>query len=126
MANTLTAVLPTIYEALDVVSRELVGFIPAVTRNSSAERAAVSQNITYPVVPSITTENITPGASPASSGDQTIGSLTMTISKSKAAPIRWTGEEQRSLSVGDRPQIGNILRDPVSYTHLPLPTKRIV
>lgn len=111
MANTLTAVLPTIYEALDVVSRELVGFIPAVTRNSSAERAAVSQNITYPVVPSITTENITPGASPASSGDQTIGSLTMTISKSKAAPIRWTGEEQRSLSVGDRPQIGNILRD---------------
>jgi hypothetical protein len=111
MANTLTAVLPTIYEALDVVSRELVGFIPAVTRNTSAERAAVSQNITYPVVPSITTENITPGASPASSGDQTIGSLTMTISKSKAAPIRWTGEEQRSLSVGDRPQIGNILRD---------------
>lgn len=111
MPNTLTAVLPTIYEALDVVSRELVGFIPAVTRNSSAERAAVSQNITYPVVPSITTENITPGASPASSGDQTIGSLTMTISKSKAAPIRWTGEEQRSLSVGDRPQIGNILRD---------------
>jgi hypothetical protein len=111
MPNTLTAVLPTIYEALDVVSRELVGFIPAVTRNSSAERAAVAQNITYPVVPSIVTENITPGANPASSGDQTIGSLTMTISKSKAAPIRWTGEEQRSLSVGDRPQIGNILRD---------------
>lgn len=111
MPNTLTAVLPTIYEALDVVSRELVGFIPAVTRNSTAERAAVSQNITYPVVPSIVTENITPGVSPASSGDQTIGSLTMTISKSKAAPIRWTGEEQRSLSVGDRPQLGNILRD---------------
>jgi hypothetical protein len=111
MPNTLTAVLPTIYEALDVVSRELVGFIPAVTRNSTAERAAVSQSITYPVVPTIVTENITPGVSPASSGDQTIGSLTMTISKSKAAPIRWTGEEQRSLSVGDRPQLGNILRD---------------
>ena len=29
MANTLTAVLPIIYEAMDVVSRERVGFISA-------------------------------------------------------------------------------------------------
>src|ERR1041385_3126344 len=111
MANTLTAVLPVIYEALDVVSRELVGFIPAVTRNSSLERAAKDQVITYPVVPTITGENITPGATPADSGDQTIGSGTITISKSRAFPIRWSGEEQKSLGNGDTPQLRNIIRD---------------
>lgn len=111
MANTLTAILPTVYEALDVVSRELVGFIPAVTRNSSAERAAKDQNITYHVVPAITAEDVTPGATPADSGDQTIGAQTMTISKSRVAPVRWTGEEQLSLRNGDRPQGQNIIRD---------------
>lgn len=111
MANTLTAILPTIYEALDVVSRELIGFIPAVTRNSSAERAALNQNITYPVVPAIALENVTPGNVPADSGDQTIGAATMTIANSKVAPIRWTGEEQQSLRNGDRAQGQNIMRD---------------
>lgn len=111
MANTLTAVLPIIYEAMDVVSRELIGFIPAVTRNSSAERAGVGQTITYPVVPAAALEDITPGQLPAASGSQTIGSGTMTISRSKAYPILWNGEEQRSLSNGDTPQLRNIMRD---------------
>ena len=111
MANTLTAILPVIYDGMDIVSRELVGFINAVTRNSSSARAAKDQTITYPIVPAISGEDITPGATPADSGDQTMGSGSMTISKSRAFPIRWSGEEQQALRVGDNPQLQNVLRD---------------
>ena len=90
-------VIPIIYQALDVVSRELVGFIPAVSRDSTAERAAKDQTVRSHVVPAITTEDITPGDTPADSGDVDIDSVELTISKAKAAPVRWTAEEQRGV-----------------------------
>lgn len=95
MANTLTNLIPSMYASLDIVSRELVGFIPAVTRNSSAEQAAKDQTITYPVAPASTASDITPGLYAADEGDQVIGTDTLTISKSRKVPIRWNGEEQR-------------------------------
>jgi hypothetical protein len=97
VANTITSLTPTIYEALDVVSRELVGFIPAVTRNSSAERAALNQSILVPITPTATAADNTPAVSAPNTGDQTIGNVSMTIDKSKHIPIRWNGEEQRGL-----------------------------
>lgn len=96
MANTLSGLVPTMYEALDIVARELVGFIPAVTHNSSAERAALNQAITIPIVQSQSAVDITPGVTSPDSGDQTIGNTTMTITKSKMIPVRWNGEQQRS------------------------------
>lgn len=111
MANTLSSILPTIYRAADVVSRELVGFIPAVFRNSEATRAAKDQSVTYPVVSSMAAADITPANVSASGTDRTIGSGTMTISKSRKVTFNWTGEEQRSLGVGDAPQYANVLQD---------------
>ena len=109
MANTLTNLIPVLFEGLDMVAREMVGFIPAVTKNSSAEGAAVGEVITYPIAPAATTGNITPGQVPPDDGDQTIGTDTMTISKSVYSPIRWTGEEQ--LGVKHTGQYNNIVRD---------------
>ena len=97
MSNTLTSLTPTIYEALDVVSRELIGFIPAVSRNSTAERAALNQTIMVPIAPATTLADNTPGLYAPNTGDQTVTNVTMTISRSKHAPIRWNGEEQRGL-----------------------------
>lgn len=108
-ANTITNLIPILYEALDVISRELVGFIPAVSRDSSAERAALNQVINIPIVPAIAGADITPGVTAPNDGDQTIGNTTMTISKSRYFPVRWNGEEQRAVGqTGTQP---NVIRD---------------
>ncbi len=61
--NTLTGLIPTIYTALDIVSREQVGFIPAVAKNAKADDAAKDQTVTAPVAPEAKTEDIVPGPS---------------------------------------------------------------
>jgi hypothetical protein len=109
MSNTITNLIPTLYDALDVVSREMVGFIPAVSRNSAAERVAVNQTVNIPIVPAITAGDITPGATPPDDGDATIGNTTMTISKSRYAPVRWSGEEQKAVTATGLMNI--VLRD---------------
>ena len=100
MANTLTGLIPGLYNSLNVVSRELVGLIPSVTVDMSSERAAKDQTITNPIAPESTAADITPGQLPPNTGDQTIGNSSLTISKSRAVPIRWNGEEQRGVNTG--------------------------
>jgi len=93
MANTLTNLIPTMYAALNVVSRELVGFIPAVSRNSMVERAALDQEVLVPVAGIGTSADNTPGVTPPDTGDQTVGNVGVKITKSKHIPIRWNGEQ---------------------------------
>lgn len=101
MANTLTNLIPDIYATLDMVSRELVGFIPSVARDSSADRVAINQTLRIPISPSNAAGgNITPAMSLPSAADQTIANTTLTISKQRFFPFSWTGEEQRSVNAG--------------------------
>lgn len=109
MSNTLTNLTPDLYERMDVVSRELVGLIPSVSRDSSPERAAVGQTIRSYVAPASSAASITPGQLPPNTGDQTVGNKTMTISKAYAVPVRWNGEEQKGMNTG--PGYQNILMD---------------
>ena len=97
MPNSITSLLPTLYDALDVVSREMVGFIPAVSRDVSDERAALGQQILVPITQAQAALDVTPGVIPPDTGDQTIGNVAMTITKSKYVPIRWNGEQQMGL-----------------------------
>ncbi len=109
MANTITNMIPIIYDALDIVSRELVGFIPACGRDSSADQVALNQTINIYIAPAATTGDVTPGTTAPDDGDQAFGNTTMTITKSKYSPVRWTGEEQ--LSVSKNPAAKQAVRD---------------
>jgi hypothetical protein len=109
MSNTLTNLIPDLYAAMDTVSRELAGFIPSVTLNASPARAALNQTIRSPLAPAATASDITPGVTPPNDGDQTIGNRSMTISKTRRVPVRWSGEE--ALGVDTGLGFGNLLRD---------------
>lgn len=100
MSTTLTSLIPDLYAGLDVVSRELVGFIPAVTMDPSSARAAINQQVRSPVAPAAVATDITPGVTPPDDGNQTIGNVAITISKARRVPIRWTGEQERQAGSG--------------------------
>lgn len=113
MANTLTGLIPTIYNAMDVVSRELVGLIPAVSSDMTFARAAKGQTVTSPVAPASTASDINPAVTPPNDGDQAIGSVSMTITKARRVPVRWNGEEKLGLD-NNGAQFNVIFRDQIA------------
>lgn len=99
-ANTLTRLIPDLYAGLDVVSRELVGFIPSVSRDSSAERAALNEPVVYHIAPAIAGVDIAPAMQVPEPADITVGNDFMVMDKARAFPFGFTGEEQRGLNNG--------------------------
>lgn len=101
MSNTLTDLYPDLYAALDIISRELVGLIPAVTLDATANRASLNQDIVIPIVPSSNSAvNITSAMSIPAAADQTIGNTKLSITKSRAVPFSWDGSEQNKMNSG--------------------------
>lgn len=100
MPNTLTGLIPDLYAGLDVVSRESVGFIPAVFRNSSAERAAVNEAVSYPITPAMASVSITPAMTVPEPTDRTIAVDNIKITKAKVVEFGFVGEEYRGLNNG--------------------------
>jgi len=97
MANTLTDLMGTIYKALDVVSRELVGFIPAVTVDfDTAERAAVGQDIKFLAASEVSAGDTTPSTA-LNPADINEAPTTIKITKSRSAAFALTGEELKGL-----------------------------
>lgn len=99
MANTnLTALIPSLYAALDVVSRELAGAITCATLDATATRAAVGQTVVSFATPAAFATNITPGVIPPNDGDQNINNVSLQITKARRVPFRWNGEEELGLN----------------------------
>ncbi len=98
--QTLTDLIPDLYAALDVVSREQVGFISAVTLNATDGRAAVDEAVRVPISPAANVADITPAMTTPEPTGQVITNVPITITKSRAAEFGWVGEQQRGLSNG--------------------------
>lgn len=113
MANTLTSLIPDAYAALDLVSRELVGFIPAVMRDSSADQVALNQTLRSAATAANSAAfTITPAMAIPAASDQTVSNKTLTITKTRGAPFSWTGEEQYAMNRG--PGYSAILQDQIA------------
>jgi len=112
MANTLNNLFPDVYSALDIVSRELVGFIPAAGMNAQDNRAAVGEIIRVPATGAGNGIDITPAMTVPSPADQTVSNTAVTITKSRAYEFGFTGEEQLGLNNG--PGFQNIRRDMIA------------
>jgi len=96
--NRLNGLIPIFYAALMIISREIVGFIPATSMNATADQAALNQTIRVPITPPTENQDITPGTPPANGGTN-FGYVDMAITKNRiAAPIIWNGDEQ--IAVG--------------------------
>lgn len=99
-ANDFTLLQGSLFDGLHTVSREMQGFIPAATRNSTVERAQVGQSVSYPIITVGEAENTTSSMTipePSDLGTET-GLLAITNSKN----ISWgfTGEQQTGLRTG--------------------------
>ena len=101
MPNTLTNLIPSAYRALNVVSRELVGFIPSVQLDPSAEMLAVGQTIYIPQAPvNSAGKDISPAMAFPTAAYQTIGSKSHSLTKQRAFPFSWQNEERKAMDSG--------------------------
>jgi hypothetical protein len=98
-ANTIpSALIASLYSSLDVVSREMLGMIPSVMRDSIVDRAAVGQTVYSFTAPAAASGNITPAVTPPDDGEQTITTKQLAITSAKRVAIRWQGEETRQMN----------------------------
>lgn len=100
MSNVLTPFIPDLYQALDEVSRELVGFIPSVTRNSSAARAAVGENVIVPISTALQAKDCSPAMQVPEPDTFTLDNAVITINKSRNVSFGLNGEEYQGLDNG--------------------------
>lgn len=106
-SNTLTGLIPVIYEALDVVPRELVGAIGAVTLDAKSDMYGLNQTVRSHVAAAATNIDVSPGVTNTNGAGETVGTVDLTITKVRNSPILWSGEEQLLL----KDQYAGILRD---------------
>jgi hypothetical protein len=109
MANTLTNLIPTLVQGFDIVSREQVGFLPAVNRDPTTDRLAKNQTLYSWVTGAATLGDIAPAAATPTAGDKVLTTKSITVNNYKFSDFYFTGEEEKTLNVTG--SYGNIVTD---------------
>ena len=101
MANVLSDLAADIYKAADIVGREVVGFIPAVTINGGSQEAAQGDTVRSFVTRAATVNtSATPSMTIPEGDDQTVDNKTMTLNTIASVRIPWTGEDIKHVNNG--------------------------
>jgi P22 coat protein - gene protein 5 len=100
MANTLTALAPTLYSAAKEVANEPFGLIDAINSNFDDKGVAKGDTVSVPVAPTRTASDFTPAATTSSGTDATASTVDVQITKSRKVSWHLTGEQLRSLENG--------------------------
>lgn len=101
MANVLTNLAADIYKAADIVAREHVGYIPAVTVNGDgSERVAKGGTVRSHFTRAATAGDRNQSMTLSQGTDQTIDNKTLTINKDRSVEIPWTGEDVKHVNNG--------------------------
>lgn len=100
MANTLTALAPTLYSAAINVSAEPFGAVDAINASFDDKAVAKGDVVKVPVAPTRSASDFTPANVSSSGSDATADDVEVQITKSRKVSWHLTGEQQRSLDNG--------------------------
>lgn len=101
MANTITAIIPTLQTSANQVAREGAGFVQACYKNVEASRAGHNQTLNYPIVPTLSAASVTPTNVSSAGTDITQQAGTIVMDNLRKVSWNWTGEQTRALMNGD-------------------------
>lgn len=97
MANTLTALAPTLFSAAKKVAAEPFGAVSAIDARFDNKGVAFGDTVTVDVAPTRSAADFTPAATTSSGTDATASSVGVQITKSRKVSWHLTGEQIRSL-----------------------------
>jgi hypothetical protein len=100
MANTLTALAPTLFSAMQSVPRELTGLTTSVNVSFDDKMASKHDTVKVPIIGAATLGDYTPAMTTTAGTDQTPTTVSLTLDYAKQATFNLTGEEEQSLMNG--------------------------
>lgn len=97
MANTFTALAPTLFSAAKKVAAEPFGVVGAINTSFDDKGVAKGDTVTVDVAPTRAASDFTPANVASAGTDATAAGIGVTITKSRKVSWNLTGEQQRSL-----------------------------
>ena len=97
--QVLDGLIPTLLESLDVVSRELIGVIPACELDARASQQAFNQPLASPVTGEAELEDFEPSANAPTPTTSIVDNRQIIMNHMKRSKVTWSGDEQMSVDV---------------------------